>query len=662
MAIAFDDEVRHVLDEIVTSMDVIAARIREADGKFDVYAWAKRVPVAYEITFIGPDGQLKSTTLASDPTAIDLSDRDQYRMHLDPQFSGQTYIGHPIVGRVSHRQLIPVSRRIDGADGKFLGVLVFLIQPGSLTALHRHMDLSTRTVIVLTGLDDVVRARFAPDSPDGTTGIGLSLAGDPRPSTMKALEGFYTRQGRVDGIPRIFAYRRVSGYPLVVTVGVDLDYALGQANKHAGQMVSQAALATIILIALMAYLVREIGLRTAHQIALAESEARLQVANSELRISRDRAEAASEAKSMFLANMSHELRTPLNAIIGFAQVLASEMYGPASDPRYREYAQYIETSGTHLMAIIGSILDIAKIESGSMELKINIVALSKIMETAVLAIRSAVLENHIKLEINGPVPLPSVKADPEKLLQILINLLSNSVKFTPADGSIVVDIRTDTNGLVIISVIDTGIGMKPAEISIALQPFAQIENTFTKTKSGTGLGLPIANKLAELHGSALSIESVPAVGTTVRFHLPVVEQNNSFGAISAYSNSPNDPGSSPSNSATPRCMRNGLMTSDVDSKTRNTRITCRTCGFVIETTGTGLDRRLHGNAQDMSSTCPRRFGRAPSEAEPFDCPDLIEAVELSERDGPWADVLLHTVTVRGNRERDPSAKHNTRCH
>jgi len=252
---------------------------------------------------------------------------------------------------------------------------------------------------------------------------------------------------------------------------------------------------------------REVRTRIAHEAALVEGQKLLESANAELIASKERAEAASRAKSLFLANMSHELRTPLNAIIGFAEIIRDQTFGPTAMARYSDYAKDVAESGQHLLGVISGILNIAKIEAGKAVLSEQIVSLPEIIDTAVTAVRAQAALKRLDFQVETPEHLPYLMADPIQLAQIAINLLSNAVKFTPEGGEIQLEVYQDIGGEIVLSVADTGIGMSPDEVMSALQPFVQIDNSLTKSYAGTGLGLPLATKLAELHGGSLAVES-----------------------------------------------------------------------------------------------------------------------------------------------------------
>ena len=235
---------------------------------------------------------------------------------------------------------------------------------------------------------------------------------------------------------------------------------------------------------------------------------------------KEHAEAANRAKSEFLANMSHELRTPLNAIIGFSEVILKGSFGPLGNDRYQEYVNDIHTSGHHLLALINDILDLAKIEAGKLELNEEQVDIAETVTACLSLIGARAAENGLQLTDDIDAGHAGLTADARKLKQILINLLSNAVKFTPAGGTIRVQTRVETNGDLCIAVIDTGIGMAPEDLPKALSPFVQIDGKLDRKYQGTGLGLPLAKSLVELHGGALEMKSAIDRGTTVIARFP----------------------------------------------------------------------------------------------------------------------------------------------
>ena len=235
------------------------------------------------------------------------------------------------------------------------------------------------------------------------------------------------------------------------------------------------------------------------------------------------AKTANRTKSEFLANMSHELRTPLNAIIGFSEILDRQMLGPLGHAKYRDYVRDINDSGTHLLAIINDILDLSKVEAGELTLAREPTEAEPLMDACLRLVEPRARDAGIDLGTAPPPDgkLPLLDVDPIRTKQILLNLLSNAVKFTGPGGTVRLAVARRAADMLALSVRDTGIGMTPAEAEQALLPFAQVDGTHTRRYEGTGLGLPLAKALAEMHGGALRIDSAPDHGTTVTVLLPV---------------------------------------------------------------------------------------------------------------------------------------------
>lgn len=234
-----------------------------------------------------------------------------------------------------------------------------------------------------------------------------------------------------------------------------------------------------------------------------------------------RAEEANNSKSEFLANMSHELRTPLNAIIGFSDVMRNEMLGPLP-PRYVEYAIDIHRSGQVLLDLINDVLNMARIESGKLELDLAPVDPALLVNEVIKTIEPRAKEAGIELRVNTPA-LPSVLADKRAIKQVLLNLLSNAVKFNNDGGFITIETRREEDG-VSVWIHDTGIGIAEADLARVVKPFERVESaTVGRRRSGTGLGLSVSSALVEMHGGRLVIESELSIGTSVTFTLPAAE-------------------------------------------------------------------------------------------------------------------------------------------
>jgi signal transduction histidine kinase len=234
------------------------------------------------------------------------------------------------------------------------------------------------------------------------------------------------------------------------------------------------------------------------------------------------AELASRSKSEFLANMSHELRTPLNAIIGFSEMISGEMLGPMNNPKYQDYGKHILSSGNHLLGLISDVLDVTKIETGDANFISEDVDLREVVQTAEVMISDRAAAGGVKIIQNMPATssLPFL-GDRRRLIQIFVNVLSNSVKFTGRDGTVTLAAEGDMKGGYIVTVSDTGIGISAENIPKAFERFGRISDRQTRGIEGIGLGLPLTKALVELHGGSIEIESEPRIGTTVTLWFPM---------------------------------------------------------------------------------------------------------------------------------------------
>ncbi len=232
------------------------------------------------------------------------------------------------------------------------------------------------------------------------------------------------------------------------------------------------------------------------------------------------AEAANRAKSEFLANMSHELRTPLNAIIGFADAMKTEVFGPLGSTRYQSYVDDIHYSGYHLLNIINDILDLSKAEAGKIFLNETKFLLPKVVDSAVRMLREKAIRQGAKISSDLPAWGPCLHGDERLVSQVVINLLSNAVKFTDKGGRVAISLCNSSDGRCGLRIEDTGIGIAKEDLPAIRQPFMQVANAFSRKHDGTGLGLPLADQIMQLHGGALDIESELGVGTAVTVWFP----------------------------------------------------------------------------------------------------------------------------------------------
>jgi signal transduction histidine kinase len=355
-----------------------------------------------------------------------------------------------------------------------------------------------REVVMMTETSSEIRS----------SGSGEANASDQRAGLFAALN---RRLGKM-GVAA--ATCLLTSFAVVVAVG--LDWLLGQTGltpfneQTAGAAFVIAALTATPIIAYSQLIIRE----------LKSSRRTLRLMTERLAVAFHNAERANDAKSRFLAHMSHELRTPLNAIIGFSDIMQNELLGPIHNPRYRGYAGDINTSGLHLLGIINEILDLAKIEAGrTTEDEEEFDALAAV-EAACVMVRPLAERQEVDLSLVLPQFEVRLVAVPRMIRQILINILSNALKFTPRGGAVVLGMEVRDNGNLVVSIADTGVGMSPDEMKVALTPFGQVENALSRQHAGTGLGLPLAKAMMDLHHGRLMIRSKPREGTTIALVFP----------------------------------------------------------------------------------------------------------------------------------------------
>jgi signal transduction histidine kinase len=241
---------------------------------------------------------------------------------------------------------------------------------------------------------------------------------------------------------------------------------------------------------------------------------------AEREAARQKAETANRAKSSFLATMSHELRTPLNAIIGFSDMMRCQVLGEIGNERYHPYIVDIHDSGAHLLQIITDILDLSKAEAGKLNLNEDIFDLRDVVRSVRQLTSGRIAAGGLTVTIKIPSELPPLRADERKIKQVLLNLTSNAVKFTPAGGTIELSAQFGRETGLVMIIADTGIGIPREDLDRVLEPFEQADSSLSRQHAGTGLGLPLVRAMMELHGGTVALKSTLGVGTEVIITLP----------------------------------------------------------------------------------------------------------------------------------------------
>ncbi len=440
-------------------------------------------------TIVDERGDVVLSSAEFKPT--NLADREHVAVHVKND-TGALFVGKPVLGRVSQKWSIQLTRRINKPDGSFGGVVVVSLDPFYFSRFYGEVDLGRGGSVALVGADGIVRAR---QSGTGAS-VGQDLANDDQfRKLVKLGTGEFVAASTFDGVERQFAVRRLADYPLFVVVGLSTAEAMARFRESRRDTLAMAAL--FALVAFGSTLVATVLVRRLE----ASQQAALQ---------------SNIAKSTFIANMSHELRTPLNGILGYAELLEDDLAGTEA----AGFAKAIRTSGAHLLRLVNDILDMAKIEAGKLELVQENIDLHEVVGSVEATHASAAAKKGIALAVQFEPGVPrEVVTDRTKLLRVLNNLVNNAIKFT-AVGKIDILVAKSGDNLQF-HVRDTGMGIATGHQSRIFERFSQVDSSDARSHEGSGLGLALCRELVQLMGGRIWFRSRLGTGSIFSFSIPL---------------------------------------------------------------------------------------------------------------------------------------------
>lgn len=464
------------------------------------------------LTIIGADGYV---THSSQPfKRVDLREREHFRVHVE-RAKDRLFVSRPVLGKVSGKWSIQITRRIAEPDGRFGGVAVVSMPPSYFTRFYQDVDLGREGVIALVGTDGFVRARASLDGQRQ----GQDLRNSPLFQRMLAQKnGVIQMASSIDHVERFWAFRTLDDYGLIVVTGMGVEAAMEESVTRSHIGLGLGVFTTVLILGLTTSLYR----RAKKQALLVEA----------LQASQVKAEAANRLKSKFLASVSHELRTPLNGILGYAELIRDT----SEDPQAADFGRIIHDSAKHLHSLVNTILDLAKIESGHMVAHLAEVELRPVLEDTQRLHSVHAQSRGLKLTLTVDPTCPvHLVTDRTRLLQVLSNVVNNAIKFTER-GQVALR-AAPLGGELVITVCDTGIGISARRLKSLFTRFQGVADELVHHNQGAGLGLPLAKELAELLGGTLNVQSSLGEGTEVTLRLPLLPSQS---AHTAHGSSPHE--------------------------------------------------------------------------------------------------------------------------